>query len=287
MSLKVVETFPVNRLVNSQGVMGFRKKGFPLGGPIDPQLARVAIELTQGSMETAVFEVTARMVFEAGHDLVLGVASYDGCSRVALKEGKIYTVDAPQIGVRSYVAAGLRSGVNVERWVEIGEKFECKVDESGISFRLAELISPDLTTLRWIPLGDEFGETLRANVLPAGSRVGVRLDAGLSGRPALDLSEPSMTGVVQITPDGTMLIHGVDGPTIGGYPKVGAVVQADWGKIGQLRGGSQVDLMPVSLREALEIKAVEDSAWEGVYRTIKTALWSKGITDSDKESQYK
>jgi allophanate hydrolase subunit 2 len=63
-------------------------------------------------------------------------------------------------------------------------------------------------------------------------------------------SEPSTPGTIQVTPGGDPIILGPDGPTIGGYPKIGFVVQADLGRGGQLRPGDPVRLEEVTLAEA-------------------------------------
>ena len=45
---------------------------------------------------------------------------------------------------------------------------------------------------------------------------------------------------MQITNDGKPIILGVDGQTIGGYPKVAHVISADLDMLGQLRPGDEV-----------------------------------------------
>jgi antagonist of KipI len=65
-------------------------------------------------------------------------------------------------------------------------------------------------------------------------------------------SEPSVFGAVQVTEDRTLIVHGPDGPTIGGYVKIGCVVRADLDQLGQLAPGDAVRFDRVTMDEALE-----------------------------------
>jgi allophanate hydrolase subunit 2 len=55
---------------------------------------------------------------------------------------------------------------------------------------------------------------------------------------------------VQVTRDGQCIVLGVDGQTIGGYPKIAHVISADLDKLGQLRPGDPVRFVRSSLAEA-------------------------------------
>jgi allophanate hydrolase subunit 2 len=81
-------------------------------------------------------------------------------------------------------------------------------------------------------------------------RVGIRLDGHRSAHTVELPSEPACVGCIQITPDGTPIILGPDGPTIGGYPKAAVVISADLDRLGQLRPGQNVEFEAVSLDEA-------------------------------------
>jgi antagonist of KipI len=65
-------------------------------------------------------------------------------------------------------------------------------------------------------------------------------------------SEPVCPGAVQVTPDGQCIVLGVDGQTIGGYPKIAQVIQADLDTLGQLRPGQLIEFKSVTLEEAIE-----------------------------------
>lgn len=64
------------------------------------------------------------------------------------------------------------------------------------------------------------------------------------------ISEPVSPGAVQVTREGQCIILGVDGQTIGGYPKIAHAIHADLDELGQLRPGQRVDFESVSLEEA-------------------------------------
>jgi allophanate hydrolase subunit 2 len=105
------------------------------------------------------------------------------------------------------------------------------------------------------PQADWFPAEALANrpftVTPASNRMGLRLRGVPLPVPARELtSEPVAPGAVQVTRDGQCIVLGVDGQTIGGYPKVAHVVSADVDKLAQLRPGETVRFARVSLDEA-------------------------------------
>jgi allophanate hydrolase subunit 2 len=81
-------------------------------------------------------------------------------------------------------------------------------------------------------------------------RVGVRLEGPKLEQPPERTSEPTIPGALQVTRDGSLIILGPDGPTIGGYPVIGYVVAADLSKVGQLRPGSSVSFSAVDTAES-------------------------------------
>jgi antagonist of KipI len=82
-------------------------------------------------------------------------------------------------------------------------------------------------------------------------RMGLRLaGAPVPGCPREMTSEPVCPGTVQVTHDRQCIILGVDGQTIGGYPKIAQVISSDLDKLGQLRPGDSVRFERVGLDEA-------------------------------------
>ena len=81
--------------------------------------------------------------------------------------------------------------------------------------------------------------------------MGLRLDGPPLTLPKRELvSEPVAPGAIQITNDGRPIVLGVDGQTIGGYPKVAHVIAADLDALGQLRPGDEVRFVRVTETEA-------------------------------------
>ena len=88
-------------------------------------------------------------------------------------------------------------------------------------------------------------------VQPLSDRTGIRL-SGPAIRPGAGdiVSEPVAPGTVQVTPSGELLILGIDAQAIGGYPKAGHVISADFSRLAQLRPGDSIRFEVVSLEEA-------------------------------------
>jgi len=81
--------------------------------------------------------------------------------------------------------------------------------------------------------------------------MGLRLKGTPLSRRAGELvSEAVAPGAVQVTNDGLPIVLGVDGQTIGGYPKVAHVIRADLDLLAQLRPGERVRFVRVSPEEA-------------------------------------
>ncbi len=113
------------------------------------------------------------------------------------------------------------------------------------------------------PQADWFDDTFWGRqvyqVAPASNRMGVRLtifeDLGepLQRPPRELVSEAVAPGAVQITNDGLPIVLGVDGQTIGGYPKIAHVLTDELPTLGQLRPGNLVMFRRVTEEEAEDL----------------------------------
>lgn len=151
-------------------------------------------------------------------------------SAVNLEPGHLVEIGPPNLGARTYVAFG-----------------------QGKSRILAE--GPDSlnrTHIRYLP-GPEGSESLHGQeftVSRSSNRVGLRLEGPRLEQQPDRPSHPVARGTIQLTNEGLPIILGPDGPTIGGYPRIGVVIGADLDKTGQLMPGDRFFFKEVTLLEA-------------------------------------
>ncbi len=96
-------------------------------------------------------------------------------------------------------------------------------------------------------------------VLPASDRMGCRLRGAVVTRRSVGelVSDGVVRGTVQVPPDGQPIVMLADHQTTGGYPKLGAVIQADWPLLAQCLPGMRVRFQPI---EAV----VAQAAWRAI-----------------------
>ena len=90
------------------------------------------------------------------------------------------------------------------------------------------------------------------NVTKLTDRMGMRLE-GNKIKNIVDTnikSEGLIKGTIQIPADGNPIIMLSDHGTIGGYPKIGVVISADYDKLVQIVPGSKIKFKEVSLSDA-------------------------------------
>ena len=115
---------------------------------------------------------------------------------------------------------------------------------------LFEMLTLEGAQAEWFDTAALYGPATFA-VTPASDRMGLRLSGPALPVPRRELlSEPVCPGSVQVTRDGQCIVLGVDGQTIGGYPKVAQVISADLDRVGRLRPGDGVRFQRVQLGEA-------------------------------------
>src|SRR5262249_49444180 len=110
-------------------------------------------------------------------------------------------------------------------------------------------------------------------VTPTSNRMGLRLQGEPLELPRQELvSEPVCPGTVQVTRDGQCIVLGVDGQTIGRYPKIAQVVAADVDKLGQLRPGDRIRFRHVSLQEAEDVYRKKQAELRGWLTRLRVTL---------------
>ena len=276
------------------GRAGRRKFGVPPGGAFDRESMNLANALlgnppgspvTEFSLGTMTLEIQ-----EPGPVSVVGAASFvdvDGIksaagARFPLNKGATITIGPPKRGLRTYLALpggvkaelvlGSVSGTTVEPGGEIVSVKDAdrigyrKLAEEPHSLRERPLRVIALSTGGW--LNEEYEVSREIN------RVGLRLTGAKIKVEPSGTSEPSVIGAVQVTEDGTLIIHGPDGPTIGGYRKLGGVIRADLDRVGQLSPGDKIKFVKISVEEARELWRQDERRREDALQKI--SLLTKG-----------
>src|SRR5699024_7009813 len=87
------------------------------------------------------------------------------------------------------------------------------------------------------------------------NRMGYRLTgkAISSNRQEQLLTEATSFGSIQIPPSGQPIVLMADSQPTGGYPKIGQVIQADLGKLSQIRPGTTFRFQSITVKEARKI----------------------------------
>ena len=259
-----------------------RGLGVPVGGAADRASLALGNALVGNPPDAAALEVALAgptLVADADLACVLLGAPFDlGTDRRPLAAGKTFTLRPGEVlhiggapaGARAYlcVGGGLQTSVILGSRSSLeplraGANLPCY--SGNIPARLLKDAAWSLaargsaTTLHalpgaqadWFPRGRFYGEPF--TVAPAGNRMGLRLTGQPLPPPGRELtSEPVCPGTVQVTRDGQCVVLGVDGQTIGGYPKIAHVASYQLDLVGQLRPGDRVVFAPLTPAEAEE-----------------------------------
>jgi antagonist of KipI len=282
MTLRILEA-GLCTLVVDFGRPGSRSLGIPVGGAADRTSLALGNGLVGNAADAAGLEISlAGPTLQATCELacvVQGAPFELASGRRRLVVGKTFTLEPDDVlriggtprGMRAYICIrggiqepvilGSRSSLEPLR---DGAELACRPDRIQGRFLSPASEVPGPRVLRvlegpqasWFPGHDFFagGENPTAppfRVSPANNRMGVRLLGKPLAVPGRELlSEPVSPGSVQVTHDGQCIILGVDGQTIGGYPKIAQVICADLDALGQLRTGEEVVFRRVTLKEA-------------------------------------
>ncbi len=233
------------------GCRGKRAFGVPLGGPADAWAFAVANALVGNAPDEHAYECTqlgpllradgecVAVLIGAPLSLSVNGLSLEHGTTFLLKPGDQVQLGGCAKGVRAYLAAG------------------AKTELAGRSAPEAYQLPRSPHRLRVLPgnqadwfADDAFFESTWI-VSNTSNRMGIRLNGPVLNKRLEEMtSEPVAPGAVQVANDGQPIVLGVDGQTIGGYPKVAHVIRADLDRLGQLRAGDVVTFHRVTLEEA-------------------------------------
>ena len=260
------------------GRTGSRSLGVPMGGAADRFALAIGNGLVGNPPDTVGMEVTLRgptlvarcrtlaVVFGAPFEVMLDRVHLEVGTTFIAEAGQVLRIGGTAAGCRAYlcVAGGFESPLilgsrSAFEPIRTGDHLafgESKRVRGGLSLDWRPE-TPSPWVLRTLPgpqvdwfTNDTFSQSIYT-VASASNRMGVRLTGPrITRQPGELVSEVVAPGAVQITNDGQPVVLGVDGQTIGGYPKIAHVIRADLDILGRLRPGDLVRFQPVSPAEA-------------------------------------
>ena len=255
------------------GRPGWKRFGVPPGGWMDPVAAALANELMGNPAGAVVIE----LALQGARFRVLcdGWLSFAGASMGwspgtvrKVSRGEELSFARHESGVYAYGAApggwaapeylgsaavSARSGLG--RGLAAGDVlFSLKAPSSvapELEMKRGRPVQypPTIQVCVWPgPQWDEFGAAARSAFLSTewrvsarSDRMGVRLDGAAVKVPTRTmLSEPVLVGSVQITGAGQPVVTMRDGPTVGGYPKIGWPEEEECHRVAQVPPGDTV-----------------------------------------------
>ncbi len=259
------------------GRPAFRSLGVPVGGAADRFSLAVGNALVGNAPDAAALELTLTgPTLQADTPLacvVFGAPFVLESNRQRLTTGRTFTlypqellrIDGTPEGARAYFC--VRGGFRVQEFLGSHSGLEPLRADADLHYCpgtiAGRFIRPTFTwnsepmlirTLdgpqaSWFEVGEFYDQTFA--VTPASDRMGLRLRGRPLARPNRELvSEPVCPGAVQVTRNGQCIVLGVDGQTIGGYPKIAQVISADLDKLGQLRPEARIRFTRVTLADA-------------------------------------
>ncbi len=279
----------------------------PVGGAADRSALDIGNALLGNPSDAAALEISlngptltsdsdvACVLYGAPFEMTLDGLALDAGKTFVLHRGEELRIGGTPSGMRAYlcVGGGLQTPIILDSRSSLeplraGAELPCQPGVVHVRHfrhdfawnaapRLLRVV--DGTQADWLRTDEFYSQSF--TVTPASNRMGLRLRGpplspsnwgGERGGPERELeSEPVCPGSVQVTRDGQCIVLGVDGQTIGGYPKIAQVVSADLDKLAQLRPGETIRFQRVTLAAAEALyRAKQDELREWLTR-LRTA----------------
>jgi antagonist of KipI len=310
MSLHVLEPGLYSLIVDF-GRPSYRSLGVPIGGAADRTSLALGNALVGNPIDTPALEISlagptlradcdlACVLYGAPFQLKCGLQDLTAGKTFTLQAGQILRIGGTPLGLRGYLCVqggfatpllmGSRSALAP---VHGSQELACQSGKIAARFLrpppeldlFEQWQSEKIKILRVLPgpqadwfAGVELFTKATADfhsltVTSASNRMGLRLQGDPLSLPKRELvSEPVCPGSVQVTRDGQCVILGIDGQTIGGYPKIAQIISADLDKLGQLRPGDRICFQQVSLEEAEQLYREKSAALRHWLLRLRTA----------------
>ncbi len=119
---------------------------------------------------------------------------------------------------------------------------------------------------------------------PAQDRMGLRFQGEVlthrSPAAADIVSDGVAPGAIQVPANGQPIVLLADGQTVGGYPKIATVINADLPRLAHLRPGTRVRFEPVTLAQAHHALLAERERWQA-WLSSREAFLPSGTLNED------
>ncbi len=288
--------------VQDLGRVGYRSLGVPLSGAMDPAALQLANIIVGNGPGVAAVECTAPgPVLHALDDVTIAItgadlqatldrATVDRGTVIGVRAGQTLSFGAPRAGMWAYVAVA--GGLDVPMVLGSASVY-VPGSLGGVRLRAGDVLgrregptrflarrAPSLpipateATVRVIPgpqdawfepevLAAFYRATFTVSV--RSDRAGIRLDGPkVQVQRERMLSDGMVPGAVQVPSGGQPIVIMPDGPTTGGYPKLGVVASADLRLLAQARPGVKIHFVPATVSEA--VMALAD--WEQTLQAL-------------------
>lgn len=265
--------------IQDQGRFGYRKWGVPVSGAMDKQSAMLANSLVNNDANTAVIEITltgpsiefneVALIAICGADLSpeIDQNSIAMNRAIAVEKGSKLSFGKRLYGTRAYLAIyGLEcekvlgshsqfSQITVKNKIEVGDTFKyskrIKI-ESGLSKTKIERELFEQNELSVIQ-GPEYNllsqnqkNLLVTNTFVIGinNRMGYQIQKldGLQNEFQI-ITSNTITGTVQLTPEGRLIVLMADGQVTGGYPRVLQLTEKSINILAQKANGGKIKFL--------------------------------------------
>lgn len=272
--------------VQDLGRIGWRRFGVPMSGAMDDHSARAANVLLDNPPDAPLLEMLLQgQRLRVLQTCWLAVTGADASSTVKdwhaveVLKGSELVFPVNQKGVWIYLAiaggfagevmfgsASVSARAGIGNLLQSGDRLCCREAShlhlsSSVAGRVAvwdeqrNFLKPPALRVWRGPQWDSFSEDVREKffateweVSSQSDRTGYRLNGPALAAPKEDMiSEPVRIGSIQLPGGGQPIVTMRDGPTVGGYPKLGMVDPRDLSWLAQCRPGQ-----PVRFRESDE-----------------------------------
>lgn len=265
--------------VQDLGRIGWRRFGVPMSGAMDDHSVRIANQLVGNPPDTPVLEMLLQgQRVRVLEDSWVSVTGADASSTIAdwhavrVHAGSEIVFPVNRSGVWTYLA--LAGGIGAPRW--FGSASVCPRAQIGSALESGALLvrggkssvqlpgavagrvaaweeqrnfqKPPVLRVWPGPQAEWFAEAELDRfydgtwkISSQSDRTGYRLDGDALVVPDRELiSEPVRIGSIQAPPNGQPIVTMRDGPTVGGYPKIGMIDPRDLSWLVQCRPGQEV-----------------------------------------------